>query len=62
MKTTEQMIERALHLAYLAGWVVTGELGGATYRSIELDRERAQTTARQWAGIGLVDVRVERVS
>lgn len=44
-------------------WVATGMMGGAVYRSIEFDRfESAQTTARQWAGIGLQDVRVERVS
>lgn len=50
------------HLTLPERWVATGMMGGATYRSLELDYDAAQTTARQWAGIGLLDVRVERVS
>lgn len=50
------------HLTLPERWVATGMMGGSTYRSLELDYDAAQTTARQWAGIGLLDVRVERVS
>lgn len=58
------MLLRAIreHLTMPERWVATGRMAGAVYRSLDLSHEAAQTTARHWAGIGLVDVRVERVS